>query len=200
MGKNYLSETEPCLSRGIRWKTLWDSYGMHHPQHTPWKAPSMTLMTKYKMGWPMQRGRSCMSVSPKTTSVWLWITGELCLSTAVRTTPITVRQVAQGNQTPFQRNCPSIVETRTEGSQADSTWRLSTHGAGPVGVWNPGYPVKPSDKLQQVAGISSLSRLIKGWSKKTKEVDSRNLIFQHLKAGAWGRGGVLPVSLSGFTS
>lgn len=74
--------------------------------HTPWKAPSMLLRTKCKMGWPVRRGHSYMSVSPKATSLWLWITSELYLFQAVMTTPVVVGQVAPGNQTPISKELP----------------------------------------------------------------------------------------------
>lgn len=126
MGKIILSKTEPCLSRGIRWKTLWDSYGMHHPQLTPWKVPSMTLTTKCKMGWPMQRGHSCMSVSvsPKTTSIWLWITAELYLSMAVRTTPIVVAKRLWETRHHFKGTALPLLKQK----QRDS--RLILRGGG----------------------------------------------------------------------
>lgn len=56
-------------------------------------------------------------------------------------------------------------------------------------------PVKPSNKPQHVARVSSLSRLIKGWSKETEEVGSRNLVFQQLKDGASGGGREIPSCL-----
>lgn len=73
--------------------------------------------------------------------------------------------------------------------------KLNTRRAGLGSVWNPGCPVKPSDKLQHAAGTSRVFRLIEGWSKETEEVDSRNLIFQHSRDRAWGGGREIPSCL-----
>lgn len=136
-----------------------------------------------------------MSVSPKATSVWLWITSELYLSRAVTTTPMAVHSGSRKPDTNFKGIALPLLRQEQRDDRLILTRRLSTHRAGPGGVWTPGRPVKPSDRPQQVAGISSLSRLIRGWSKKTEEVDSRNLIFQPLKDGASGGGREIPSCL-----
>lgn len=109
-------------------------------------------------------------------------------------TPVAVHRVTPGSQTPISKEQPALPLLRQD--QRDygngSTLRLSTHRAGLGSVWNPGCPVKPSDKLQHAASNSWVSRLIKGWSQETEEVNSRNLIFQHLRDRTWGGGREVP--------